>query len=754
MSEILEELGEIIEMISLEIVTLEGEDIPAFGRMINYLSEIEDKSNALNDLNFNQLLTALQGYLEKLILREAEEIKPFEEGVERLQISHRNLLNQNPDSQDISQVLLHLGLKPSEVEPVNHKSTNVTANKTITEDALDMEEPQASGTDLAGEKEKFAVPDKDLNDEERDILSGFVIESLENLETIEVSLIDLEQDPDDSESINSIFRSFHTIKGVSSFLSLMRINRLSHKAENLLDKIRSHEISISERVIDVILESVDLLKSLIEGVRDGLEQGTPFDIALDISAVVHRIDLIQEPADQPADQIAAKPIGEILVQNKEISTESLEKGLELQKHDPQKKLGQILVEEKIIKPEKVVSALRDQKKFAARNMGLQVKVDTKKLDNLVELSGELVIAQSMLRQNPVILESGDQKLTTTLGQITRITSGLQTLAMSMRMVPIKNTFKKMHRLVRDLAKNSGKEVQLILSGEETEIDRNMVDELYEPMVHMIRNSVDHGLETPEDRKAVKKDRAGKIHLNAFYEGGKVIVEIVDDGKGLDRDIILAKALEKKLITEEANLSDTEIYNMIFQPGFSTAKQITDVSGRGVGMDVVRKAIEKLRGRVEISTIPGKGSTFIISLPLTLAIIEGMVVRVGKDRYIIPALAILKSFQPGKDQYYTVEGKGEMVLLREKLIPLIRLDRILGGRGECTDPTKGLVVAVEYEGHQMCLLLDELLGKEEVVIKSLGEALNNIKGIAGGAIMGDGRIGLILDMAGLWEINSS
>lgn len=749
MSELLEELGEIIEKISLEIVTIEGEDIPAFGRMINYLSEIEDKSNGLNDLNFNQLITALQGYLEKLILREAEEIKPFEEGVERLQISHRNLLNQNPDFQDISQVLLQLGLKPSEIEATNNTARD-PAKDTISETAPDKEEPQASGTDSAEEIEKFATPDENLNDEEREIISGFIIESLENLETIEVSLIDLEQDPNDPESINSIFRSFHTIKGVSSFLSLMRINRLSHKAENLLDKVRSHEISISESVIDVILESVDLLKSLIEGVRDGMEHGTSLDIGSDIGLVVKHIDLIQERADE----VGNKPLGEILIQNGELSSNSLEKGLELQKQDPEKKLGQILVEEKIVKPEKVVSALRDQKKSTARNVGLQVKVDIKKLDNLVELSGELVIAQSMLRQNPVILESGDQKLTTILGQITRITSGLQTVAMSMRMVPIKNTFKKMYRLVRDLAKNSGKEVQLILSGEETEIDRNMVDELYEPMVHMIRNSVDHGLEIPEDRKKAQKDRVGKIHLNAFYEGGKVIVEIVDDGKGLDRNVILAKALEKKLMTEEANLSDAEIYNMIFQPGFSTAKQVSDVSGRGVGMDVVRKAIEKLRGRVEINTIPGKGSTFIISLPLTLAIIEGMVVRVGQDRYIIPALAILKSFQLGKDQYYTVESKGEMVLIRDKLLPLIRLDSILGGRGECTDPTKGLVVAVEYEGHQMCLLLDELLGKEEVVIKSLGETLNDIKGVAGGAIMGDGRIGLILDMSGIWEITNN
>jgi two-component system chemotaxis sensor kinase CheA len=370
---------------------------------------------------------------------------------------------------------------------------------------------------------------------------------------------------------------------------------------------------------------------------------------------------------------------------------------------------------------------------------------------LVDLTGELVIAQAMLRQHPYMLASTDQNLAHTIGQLNQITSSLQTMTMALRMVPIKSTFHKMVRLVRDLARNSDKQVQLTMEGEETEIDRNVVDELYEPMVHMIRNSVDHGLELPREREAAGKDAEGRICLKAFHRGGNIVVEISDNGRGLNRARIIEKAKANGLITEETKLSDDEINQLIFQPGFSTAKEVSDISGRGVGMDVVKKAIEKLRGRVDIQTVPGHGSTFVISLPLTLAIIEGMLVRVGDERYVIPALSIIESFRPTQEQYSTVEGKGEMILSRDRLIPLVRLGRIFDCRTDVQHPWQGLVVVVEYDGKQMGLLLDELLGKEEVVIKSMGEMMKEVQGIAGGAIIGDGRVGLILDMAGVWQL---
>lgn len=716
-----------LEAIALEVVTLDVGDIPALGNIMNCLSEVENVSKTFDQPAFSELIQAIKGYIEKLIIGETEDLSPLEMGVDTLQTIYRHVRNQEEYKEDTSEILNKLEFK-------------------ISETIENRKQPEEEQEIVNGEN-NINSPTEELSEEDRQILSGFVMESVENLEAVEVSLIDLEQDPNDLDSINAIFRSFHTVKGVSGFLNLTRINKLAHRAENLLDKVRSGEMRIEGTIVDIILESMDVLKKLIEGVQHGMEQGVSLDIGLDIAPLVKRIDEL----DSQKEKIGDKPVGEILLQEGSISAADLEKGLERQKTTPDKKIGQILVEEKSVETKAVVAALRDQKKFSPRHIDLQVKVDTRKLDNLVDLTGELVIAQSMLRQNQLILSAKDQMLAHNLGQLNQITSGLQTTAMSMRMVPIKSTFQKMVRLVRDLAKNSGKQVHLKMSGEDTEIDRNVVDELYEPMVHMIRNSVDHGIEPPEERQRVGKTESGEILLEAYHQGGKIIVEITDDGRGLDKDRIVEKAKANHLISDESKLTDPEVYNLIFQPGFSTAREVTDISGRGVGMDVVKKALEKLRGRVEINTRPGQGSTFVISLPLTLAIIEGMLVRVGQERYVIPALAIVESFRPEKDQYSTVEGKGEVILTRGRLLPLIRLDRIFNVKGDSLNPWESLLVVVEHENQQMCLLLDELLGKEEVVIKSLGETLANIKGLAGGAIMGDGRVGLILDIAGIWEI---
>jgi len=751
MSEQIDKTREKLETIALEVVSMEGEDIPTMGTIFNLLCEVEEDAQTFEHAPFANLLAGLKIYLEKVILRETDDFIPFEEGLEYLQSAFRCVQNQTGYKDDITAILGRLGVEPVETAESDPPETDAVVGPdegAFTTAELCEAEKQAPPEETSEESpEHYDAPGGDIGEEDLEILAGFVFESLENLDTVEVSLINLEQDPNDPESINAIFRSFHTIKGVSSFIGLMRINKLAHRAENLLDKVREGEIAVQESVIDIILETVDMLKQLIEGVQHGMENGTAFDIGLGIAALVERIDAIQDQADEIGD----KPVGKILVDRGDVSPEAIEKGLAEQKKHPEKKLGEILVEEKSAAPKQVVSALRDQKKFGARQVDLTVKFDTQKLDGLVDLTGELVIAQSMLRQHDVILSASDQRLAHNLGQLTQITSSLQTTAMSMRMVPIKSTFQKMLRLVRDLAKNSHKEVKLRMSGEDTEIDRNVVDELYEPMVHMIRNSCDHGIETPDQRETANKPRKGEIFLQAYHQGGNIIVEITDDGRGLDRDRIIEKAKANNLISDETKLTDADIYNLIFQPGFSTAKEVTDISGRGVGMDVVKKAIERLRGRVEINSRPGKGSTFNISLPLTLAIIEGMLVRVGTERYVIPALAILESFRPTKEQYSTVEGKGEMILSRGRLLPLVRLNRIFGIESDSHQPWEGLVVTVEYENYQMGLLLDELLGKEEVVIKSLGEALKNTVGIAGGAIMGDGRVGLILDMAGIWSI---
>jgi two-component system chemotaxis sensor kinase CheA len=379
---------------------------------------------------------------------------------------------------------------------------------------------------------------------------------------------------------------------------------------------------------------------------------------------------------------------------------------------------------------------------------MTVKVETPKLDGLIDLVGELVIAQSLVTSNSAISLIKEQKLNKDLAQVSRITSELQRNAMSLRMVPIAPTFQKMNRLVRDLAHKFEKDVRLETIGSDTEVDRNMVESIYDPLVHMVRNALDHGLETQAERKEAGKAPQGTVRLKAYHQGGNVVIEMNDDGRGLDKEKVLKKAMEKGMVPPGKTLSDMAIHALVFQPGFSTSDQVSDVSGRGVGMNVVKSSIEKLRGKVEFSSVWGQGSTMIIRLPLTLAIIDGMIVRVGEHRYILPTISILESFRPPRSNYFTVKNQSEMIKVRDQLVPLIRLNRLVGAEGGVTRPEDGLVVMVEYEGETRCLLVDEVLGKQEVVIKSLGERLKSVRALAGGTILGDGRVGLILDVAGL------
>ncbi len=730
MDETIKQLNEKLQQIALQVVTLEPGDIPALGELLNAVTQLKACATELNNEALENLTKGLSGYIEKLVMNENDDVGPVEEGVQALQEVCHALSNEGAFSGSITHVLERMGV--------------------VEEAESDSDQTAASDTDSDGPAVSAEEAPVVLTEEDIQIMSDFVVESLENLESIEVNLVDLEQDPGNKETIDSIFRPFHTIKGVSGFLNLAKINRLGHSTENLLDSARQGEIHIDDTITDIILESVDVLKRLVGSVEKAIGAGPDKEVILEGGINVDPLIAQIEKTGKAAKE-GYKPLGEILLEKGTVSEQEIEKGLEKQKQtDGSKKLGQILVEEKAAESRDVISALRDQKK-RKRVQDLHVKVDTNKLDNLIDLTGELVISQSMLRQNDKISKMADQKLDQNLSQLSQIVSSLQRIAMSMRMVPIKATFQKMVRLVRDLARSSGKEVSLEMFGEDTEIDRNVVDELYEPMVHMIRNACDHGLEHPDERVEADKPAKGTVQLRAYHKGGNIVIEIADDGRGLNKDKIIAKAQSSGLIDADANLTDAETYNLIFEPGFSTAAEVTDISGRGVGMDVVKRGIEKLRGRLDVRSTPGQGTTVVISLPLTLAIIEGMVVRLGRERYILPTMAIVESFKPTKEEYFTVEGKGEMVMARGNLIPLVRLDKMFAMSGDAENPWDGLVVVVENKEKQRAILIDELLGQEEIVIKSLGEALKNTKGLAGGAILGDGRVGLILDIAGLYEL---
>ncbi len=379
-----------------------------------------------------------------------------------------------------------------------------------------------------------------------------------------------------------------------------------------------------------------------------------------------------------------------------------------------------------------------------------VKIDTTKLDELFDSVGELVIAQNFLGENRKISDLEDEGVNKTIETLSKITRLIQNRVMSLRMVPIKDTFDKMKRVVRDSSKKVKKEIILDVQGEDTEIDKTMVDKLADPLIHLIRNSVDHGIEaTAEDRKVAGKSPAGNVSLRAFHKGGNIAIEVSDDGRGINRDVILKKAIERDIASPTEEYTDSQVYSFILQAGFSTAEKISDISGRGVGLDVVKNFIEGLHGKIEIESELGKGTTFRILLPLTLAIIDGMLVRSCGDTYIIPTLSIVESFRPTEDILHTAQGKGEYVNLRDELLPIVRLNQLLGLSEDAPPITEGTLVCVENENGRFTIFVDELVGRQQVVIKSLGKALAKLKEISGGAVMGNGEVALILNIDGIF-----
>ena len=374
-----------------------------------------------------------------------------------------------------------------------------------------------------------------------------------------------------------------------------------------------------------------------------------------------------------------------------------------------------------------------------------VKIDTNKLDELFDSIGELVIAQNFLAENEEIMGIKNESISKTINVLSKITRLVQNRVMSLRMVPIQETFEKMKRVARDASKKVNKEISLVIEGGDTEIDKTMIDSLSDPLIHLIRNAIDHGIEdSSEDRLAKRKSAIGVVTLRAFHRGGNIAIEIVDDGRGINKARVLEKALERGIVSPDEELSDQQIFGLVMQAGFSTAAQISDISGRGVGLDVVRSSIEKLNGKVEITSAEGKGTTFTILLPLTLAIIDGMLVKSENDTYIIPTLSVLESFIPKRENVHTFKNQGEFIDLRGKMIPIMRLNEVLGTAKSHPNPWESTLVCIESEKGRYALLIDDLIGRQQVVIKPLGPALSSIKELSGSAIMGNGEIALILN----------
>jgi two-component system chemotaxis sensor kinase CheA len=557
-----------------------------------------------------------------------------------------------------------------------------------------------------------------------ELLSDFIAEGREHLANIEAQLLTLERNPRDSEALNAVFRGFHSIKGLAGFLELEAVQALAHEVETVLDRARNAQWTITGEAIDVILQSADHLNRWLTHV-ESLLQNRPSDPPPRDSALLSRIAALGTESREPPELDASAGLAPI---------------------PTAVAIG--VAGESLPDPVSAVPAPANRHETSA------VKVATAKLDYLVDMAGEMVIAESLVRNDPELGILKSPQLQRKIAHLTRITVELQKTAMSMRLVPIGPLFRRMARLVRDLSRQFGKQVEMETQGDEIDLDRTIVEELADPLMHMVRNALDHGIETPNEREAGGKNPVARLLLKAHHHAGQVVIEIADDGRGLNAVSIRAKAIQKGLIKPDRELSDNEIFNLIFQPGFSTAAQVTNVSGRGVGMDVVRRHIERLRGRIEIRSSPGRGAAFVLKLPLTLAIIEGLVVGVGEERYILPLIAVREMFRPTSETIWTVKQRAEMALVRGSLLPVLRLHRLFHVKKSSENLLNGVLVVAEVEGQRFCVLVDKLIGKQEVVIKPLGEAFKNVHGIAGGAILGDGRVGLILDLDRLFKEGQS
>lgn len=750
--------------------------------------------------------------------------------------------------------------------------------------------------------------------EDIEIYREFIAESSEHLQDTEANILSLEDNPGNPETLNSIFRSIHSIKGSAGFLGLQKIQKLSHELETVLDRARKYELEITSGITDVLLNSIDILRMLLDSIavkvsrlsgQDSEKRGgsdSEDEIDIDIEPTLYTIKSIlssgkeeersieDRPAKEPdkeavvsadinatsgeartevdkvgeilvekgvvtreqiedaislkdkrigeilvkigattreqiekAASLKEKRIGEILVEMGVINQKQLEETIKTQirigevlietgiateqqiKEDPafrtrigeilvergvatkeqvekaadikNKKIGEILVEKGVTTKEQVEEALAlkerklgeilvekgtvNKKQLddalsvqAAQRRDVDkstVKIDTSKLDNLFDLVGELVITSSLINEEFASQQGKNNLTSQNLSQLGKIVKDLQNHVMSLRMLPLKQTFQKMSRLVRDISASSGKPIKLNISGEDTELDKNVIEQITDPLVHILRNAVDHGIEPPEVRRSLNKPLEGDVYLKAFHRGGNIIIEIEDDGKGLSRERIIKKGTDKGLISDPSSLTDEQVFQLIFLPGFSTAENVTNISGRGVGMDVVKRNIENLHGKVEIATEEGKWSRFTIKLPLTLAIIDGIVITIGGSRYIIPIASVEESIRPEKDAISTIGKREEILNIRGEIIPLVRFHKLYDLNCHKNDPWEAIVVIVQAEGQKFGIMVDELVGQQQVVIKNLGRRFKTIKGVSGGAIMGNGEVGLILDISGIKEL---
>ena len=627
-------------------------------------------------------------------------------------------------------------------------------------------------------------------DDMQELLEYFLVESFELIEQIDHDLVELESNPDDLELLNRIFRVAHTVKGSSSFLNFDTLTELTHHMEDVLNKARHGELKITADVMDVVLKSVDMMKGLLVSIRDN---GNDSNSGIDISQICPQLTAISEgqsptsatPAPEPAAaDIPPSAIPEDIDPNTlsedQINAE-IERLLKVRKAEDEARraakasgaaatpaapaTAPAAAPDKSDATDKPAAAAKPAgdganapAKASANASDQTIRVEVGRLDYLMNLVGELVLSKNRLLTIYNDVEErydGEQfleELNQVVSSLSLVTTDVQLAVMKTRMQPVAKVFNKFPRVVRDIGRDLNKQIDLIISGEETELDKSIVEEIGDPLTHIIRNSCDHGIEDPATRKAAGKPEKGTIELKAYNEGNHIVIEIIDDGKGIDAEAIRIKAVERGLISEnEADtMSNKEIYSIIFRPGFSMAAKVTNISGRGVGMDVVKTNVEKLHGVIDIDSEVGKGTTLKLKIPLTLAIIQSLLVGTQEEIYAIPLANVNETVRVPVDNIYTIEGKN-VLRLRDEVLSLVRLSDLFGVKQVLESGDQTYVVVISVAETKLGIIVDNLIGQEEIVIKSLGSYLANIDGIAGGTIRGDGRVTLIVDVGVIMDM---
>jgi len=629
-----------------------------------------------------------------------------------------------------------------------------------------------------------------MNDEMKEILGDFLAETTEMLESLDQQFVTLEHDPGNAELLNEIFRCMHSMKGGAGFLGFAHLVEVAHHAESLMNKLRTGEMAATSTIVDIILEAVDVIKALQDDIRS-----TGEDTHVETDLIVTKLTLTLEseadlapaaPAPSPAaatTEVSAAPVAQETTSAEAPSaqptptpatsdTSTSEEpssppatvsnsptGSEHSTHIPEAIPAPPALTDMLSKMKETTSRIEAASQTQAKSQGPReedqsVRVETRRLDHVMNLVGELVLSRNRLIKLGGGLEEQFEndglvrELGITLAQLNLVTSDLQLAVMKTRMVPIRKVFAKFPRLVRDLSNKLGKQIRLELSGEDTEVDKSVADELGDPLVHLVRNSIDHAIELSQERQAAGKMPEGFVRLTASQEGNSIVIRIEDDGRGLPIQKLKEKALSKGLVGESelAGMSDRDAMNLIFLPGFSTAEQVTDVSGRGVGMDVVRTNISRMNGSIELNSELGKGCLVTIKLPLTVAIIQALLVEVECSTFAVPLATVIEAVKVTKNDIKTINGQA-VLNLRERILPLVRLADEFG-IPNTKNVEESYVVVVAIGERRLGIVVDRLRAQEEVVIKSLGDYLSEVQGVAGATITGDGKVVLILDMANM------